>query len=206
MTPQALADAVAAGAARLKGAAVTGMSGPRAEARVKGAEGIAGLKKRLVSRTTGENEHTQLFGLDRRPRPASMRQRILIGLRRSAPFSSLQRRIIFFNLIGLAVLVFGVLYLNQFRTGLIEQRFQSLSVEGQIIAVTIAESAATFTDGEIVSALERPGLDPDRASSILTSLSRPARVRARLYDTDLRLIADTRSAASGLSTISRTRS
>ncbi|MEL6336089.1 MAG: stimulus-sensing domain-containing protein, partial [Pseudomonadota bacterium] len=89
-------------------------------------------------------------------------------------------------------------------TGLIEQRFQSLSVEGQIIAVTIAESAATFTDGEVVSALERPGLDPDRASGILTSLSRPARVRARLYDTDLRLIADTRSAASGLSTISRT--
>ncbi|MEL6197659.1 MAG: sensor histidine kinase [Pseudomonadota bacterium] len=162
------------------------------------------MEKRVVARATSPQSQTQLFGLDRRPRPASMRQRIVIGLRRSAPFSSLQRRIISFNLLGLAVLVFGVLYLNQFRTGLIEQRFQSLSVEGQIIAVTIAESAGTFTEGEVVSALDRPSLDIDRASSILTSLTRPARVRARLYDTDLRLVADTRSAISGVSTITRT--
>ncbi|MEM9781538.1 MAG: sensor histidine kinase [Pseudomonadota bacterium] len=142
-----------------------------------------------------------LLGLDRRPRPSTTRQRILIGLRRSAPFSSLQRRIIFFNLIGLAVLVFGVLYLNQFRSGLIEQRFQSLSVEGEIIAVTIAESAGDYREGEVVPATERPELDSERATTILSSLTRPARVRARLYDTDLRLVADTRSTAAGASSI-----
>ncbi|MEM6489037.1 MAG: stimulus-sensing domain-containing protein, partial [Pseudomonadota bacterium] len=142
-----------------------------------------------------------LFGLDRRPRPSSMRQRILIGLRRSAPFSSLQRRIIFFNLIGLAVLVFGVLYLNQFRSGLIEQRFQSLSVEGEIIALTIAEAAGEFREEEVIGALTRPELDTEAAGKILASLTRPARVRARLYDTDLRLILDTRATPAGASTI-----
>ena len=55
-----------------------------------------------------------------------MRARIIRGLKQSAPFSSLQRRIIFFNLIGLAILVIGVMYLNQFRSGLIELRVQAL--------------------------------------------------------------------------------
>ena len=81
-------------------------------------------------------------GLDTRARPASMRTRIIQGLKRSAPFSSLQRRIIFFNLIGLAILVMGVMYLNQFRSGLIEMRVQALRTQGEIIAITIAESSA----------------------------------------------------------------
>ncbi|MEO1456105.1 MAG: sensor histidine kinase [Pseudomonadota bacterium] len=126
-----------------------------------------------------------------------MRERIIIGLRRSAPFSSLQRRIIFFNLIGLAILVFGVLYLNQFRTGLIEQRISSLAVEGEIIAITIAESAGMYDDGEIVPAEARPSLDRGLAQVILNRLSRPTGTRARLYDASLRLISDTRDSATG---------
>jgi two-component system sensor histidine kinase ChvG len=35
-------------------------------------------------------------------------------------FSSLTRRIVVLNLIGLAILVSGILYLNQFRAGLID--------------------------------------------------------------------------------------
>ncbi|MEM8759296.1 MAG: stimulus-sensing domain-containing protein [Pseudomonadota bacterium] len=140
---------------------------------------------------------TDFFSLDARPRPASGRERILMGLRRSAPFSSLQRRIIFFNLLGLAVLVFGVLYLNQFRTGLIEQRVRSLAIEGQIIAFTIAESAGDYGEDMPASALERPSLDHDLASVILNRLAQPTRTRARLYDTDLELVTDTRQDASG---------
>ena len=59
-----------------------------------------------------------------------MRMRIIRGLKQSAPFSSLQRRIIFFNLIGLALLVMGVMYLNQFRSGLIEMRVGALRTQG----------------------------------------------------------------------------
>ena len=45
-------------------------------------------------------------------------------------FSSLTRRIVFLNLTGLVALVIGVLYLTQFRAGLIEARAQSLQVQG----------------------------------------------------------------------------
>ena len=41
-------------------------------------------------------------------------------------FSSLTRRIVVLNLIGLAILVSGILYLNQFRAGLIDAKVQSL--------------------------------------------------------------------------------
>ncbi len=127
------------------------------------------------------------IGLDARPRPASARQRITEGLKRSAPFSSLQRRIIFFNLIGLALLVTGVMYLNQFRSGLIEMRVQALRTQGEMIAITIAETAALGPG--------QAGYDPARANLVLNRLAQPTGVRARLYDRQLRLTGDTRDLA-----------
>ena len=56
-------------------------------------------------------------------------------------FSSLTRRIIFLNVTGLLALVVGILYLSQFRAGLIDARVQSLLVQGEIIAAPIAASA-----------------------------------------------------------------
>ncbi|WP_300424478.1 sensor N-terminal transmembrane domain-containing protein, partial [uncultured Hyphomonas sp.] len=61
-------------------------------------------------------------------------------------FSSLTRRILFLNLAGLVVLVLGILYLNQFRDGLIEARVESLMTQGEIIAAAIAASATVETD------------------------------------------------------------
>jgi two-component system sensor histidine kinase ChvG len=116
-----------------------------------------------------------------------MRARIIQGLKQSAPFSSLQRRIIFFNLIGLAILVMGVMYLNQFRSGLIEMRVQALRTQGEIIAITIAESSAIGPG--------RPDYDPVRANVVLNRLAQPTGVRARLYDRQLRLTGDTRNLA-----------
>ena len=49
-------------------------------------------------------------------------------------FSSLTRRIVFLNLAGLCALLFGVMYLSQFRAGLIDARVQSLLVQSEIIA------------------------------------------------------------------------
>ncbi len=48
--------------------------------------------------------------------------------------SPLARKIITFNLLALAVLVGGVLYLNQFREGLVEQRERSLVTEARLIS------------------------------------------------------------------------
>ncbi|MDQ7080935.1 MAG: sensor histidine kinase [Paracoccaceae bacterium] len=57
--------------------------------------------------------------------------------------SPLARKIITFNLLALVVLVGGVLYLNQFREGLVEQRKKSLVVEAQLIARVVAAEAPT---------------------------------------------------------------
>ncbi|MGB8109901.1 MAG: sensor N-terminal transmembrane domain-containing protein, partial [Pseudolabrys sp.] len=61
-------------------------------------------------------------------------------------FSSLTRRIVFLNLAGLVALVTGVLYLSQFRAGLIDARVQSLLTQSEIIAGAIAASATVETD------------------------------------------------------------
>ena len=62
-------------------------------------------------------------------------------------FSSLTRRIVSLNVAGLVALVVGMLYLSQFRAGLIDARVQSLVVQGEIIAGAIAASATADTYG-----------------------------------------------------------
>ncbi len=60
--------------------------------------------------------------------------KLVVGIRRFLDitiFSSLTRRIIVLNLAGLLVLVVGILYLNQWRAGLIDARVQSLRVQGE---------------------------------------------------------------------------
>src|SRR6516225_4698912 len=69
----------------------------------------------------------------------------------SQSFSSLTRRIIFLNVTGLLALVIGILYLSQFRAGLIEARVQSLLVQGDNLAVFIAASATVDTNTITVS-------------------------------------------------------
>src|SRR5262245_19172209 len=61
-------------------------------------------------------------------------------------FSGLTRRIVVLNLAGLVVLLVGMLFLNQFRAGLIDARVQSLLVQGEIIAAAIASSATVETN------------------------------------------------------------
>jgi two-component system sensor histidine kinase ChvG len=125
-------------------------------------------------------------------------------------FSSLARRIIVLNLAGLAVLVIGILFLNQWRTGLIEARVQSLRVQGEIIAAAIAASATVDSDvitvnpdrlielqgSEVVSPLSffDPSLEfpvnPERVAPLLRNLVTPTRTRARIYDQQGLLILD----------------
>jgi two-component system, OmpR family, sensor histidine kinase ChvG len=125
-------------------------------------------------------------------------------------FSSLARRIIVLNLAGLAVLVFGILFLNQWRTGLIEARVQSLRVQGEIIAAAIAGSATVDSDVIQVDpdrlldvqgnspvsplsffdpTLEFP-INPERVAPLLRNLVTPTRTRARIYDQQGLLILD----------------
>jgi two-component system sensor histidine kinase ChvG len=61
------------------------------------------------------------------------------------------------NLAGLVALVASILYLSQFRAGLIDARAQSLLVQGEIIAGAIAASATVETNTITI--------DPDRCST-----------------------------------------
>jgi two-component system sensor histidine kinase ChvG len=123
-------------------------------------------------------------------------------------FSSLTRRIVILNLIGLAILVSGILYLNQFRAGLIDAKVQSLLTQGEIIAGALAASAGVDTDqvqldpekllesepGSSSGPTDDDGLgftiDPERAAPILRRLVKPTGSRARIYGRDGALILD----------------
>ncbi|HYB05579.1 MAG TPA: sensor histidine kinase [Methyloceanibacter sp.] len=122
-------------------------------------------------------------------------------------FSSLTRRIVVLNLIGLAILVSGILYLNQFRAGLIDAKVQSLLTQGEIIAGALAASAGVDTDQVQIDPeklLEsEPGtstsgdddnldftIDPERAAPILRRLVKPTGSRARIYGRDGALVLD----------------
>jgi len=127
-------------------------------------------------------------------------------------FSSLTRRIVSLNIAGLLALVASILYLSQFRAGLIDARAQSLLVQAEIIAGAIAASATVETNtitidpdrladlktGETVSAPdELSGLDfpinPERVAPVLRRLISPTKTRARIYDRDGSLLLDSRN-------------
>jgi two-component system sensor histidine kinase ChvG len=126
--------------------------------------------------------------------------------------SSLTRRIILLNVTGLFALVIGILYLSQFRAGLIEARIQSLLVQGEIIAAAIAASSTADPDNitidperlldlqagesydpeETLSGLDFP-INPERVAPVLRFLVSPTNTRARIYDRDGSLILDSRA-------------
>lgn len=128
-------------------------------------------------------------------------------------FSSLTRRIVSLNLLGLIALVTGILYLSQFRAGLIDARAQSLSVQAEIIAGAIAASATVDSNAitvdpdrlsdlktgesygpndEALSGLDFP-INPERVAPVLRRLISPTKTRARIYDRDGVLLLDSRS-------------
>ena len=95
--------------------------------------------------------------------------------------SRLGRAIVIVNFVGLLILVIGALVLNEISRGLIQTRLQSLTAQGELIANVIAEK----TRGE-----PSPALDPEGALLAFQRTFVPQGQRARLYDIDGNLIAD----------------
>jgi two-component system sensor histidine kinase ChvG len=150
------------------------------------------------------------------PAPRGVR-RFVLALRRawqfsvSQSFSSLTRRIIFLNVTGLLALVIGILYLSQFRAGLIDARVRSLLVQGDLISEAIAALATAESDtitldperllelqpGDSYDPSEESGLDfpinPERVAPWLRRLVAPTYTRARIYGHDGGLILDSRN-------------
>ncbi len=159
----------------------------------------------------------ELDDLEGRPPPRHVRSywtypfKLIRRIFGNAVFSSLTRRILFFNLVALVVLVAGILYLNQFREGLIDARVESLLTQGEIIAGAISASASVDTNsitidpekllelqaGQSITPLPNDEdldfpINPERVAPVLRRLISPTRTRARIYDTDANLLLDSR--------------
>ncbi len=127
--------------------------------------------------------------------------------------SSLTRRIVVLNLGGLVVLMIGFLLLNQFRADIIAAREQSLTTQADIIAAAVAASAGVDTDAITIDPDKllqlAPGqsaspsssdeeaiqfsINPERVGPVLHRLITPTHTRARIYDSDGRLLLDSQS-------------
>ncbi len=165
------------------------------------------LKK--TPETVSDSDHAEDRGSERRHRihPLTIVRRIF----GNAVFSSLTRRILFFNVAATVVLVGGILYLNQFREGLIDARVESLLTQGEIIAGAISASASVDTNSITInpekllelqagqSITPAPNdedlsfpINPERVAPVLRRLISPTRTRARLFDADANLLLDSR--------------
>jgi two-component system sensor histidine kinase ChvG len=122
---------------------------------------------------------------------------------------TLLRRIMFANLIGLAVVLSGVNYLAQYRAGMIEAQGDGLKLQGEAFASLIAfnatrelgtgriilnpdmlpetEGAHKLLRDEDFAAMQL-SIRPERVAPLFTRL--PDTTRARLYGTDGVLIVD----------------
>jgi two-component system, OmpR family, sensor histidine kinase ChvG len=162
-----------------------------------------------------ETEKTATIRARRARTALPLVSRLTVPLRRFLGhhvFSSLTRRILILNLAALGVLVVGILYLNQFREGLIDARVESLMTQGEIIAAAIAASATVETDAitidpekllelqagqslaprsDQLESLDFP-INPERVAPLLRRLISPTLTRARIYDRDANLLLDSR--------------
>jgi two-component system sensor histidine kinase ChvG len=89
------------------------------------------------------------------------------------------------NLLSLLILFVGALLLNEWQRGLIESRQETLAAQAELLVRVLGEPQIGVTRGEPI-----PSLDPIEASRWLRDNFIPAGQRARLFDVDGILVAD----------------
>ena len=106
--------------------------------------------------------------------------------RRARAFSPLTRRILAVNVLALAILVAGILYLGEYRRSLIETKLDSLRIQAELFAAAIGEGAVVPDRG--------PGRDLHReiVRQMVRRLVESTDNRARLFAVDGSLLADSR--------------
>ena len=112
--------------------------------------------------------------------PSLLRRRRSVS-RRGSP---LTRRILLLNIIPVALLTLGAVYLSDYEEELIDAELASLAVQGEMVAAGIAEVAVNGGEATVNR------LDADAAGQLLTRLVHPTGVRARLFGEAGDLIAD----------------
>jgi two-component system, OmpR family, sensor histidine kinase ChvG len=100
--------------------------------------------------------------------------------------SPLTRRILAVNVLALALLGIGLLFLGEYESSLIDTELQALKTQGEIFAAALGEGAV------IDSVAEGEELIPELGRQMMRRLVEPTRTRARLFDAAGNLLADSR--------------
>src|SRR5689334_2743133 len=100
--------------------------------------------------------------------------------------SPLTRRILAVNVLALALLAGGFLYLGKYQASLIGQQIEAIKTQGEVFAAAHGEGAI------LDSADEGEVLLPDLARQMMRRLVEPTHTRARLFDVRGDIIADSR--------------
>ncbi len=111
------------------------------------------------------------------------------GWKRNRPLSPITRRILAINILALVVLFAGMLFLDNYRRGLIAAELAALQTQTELIAAALGESAA---DPELPAG---EALNPRIAQQMIRRLVEPTGTRARLFGIDGSLLADSRMLA-----------
>ena len=115
-------------------------------------------------------------------RASAVKRIKIIPIKRS--FSPLMVRIMAVNVVALAILVTGLLYLNQFRDDLINSRVANMKKQAVIISGALGESA--------ILGPEATTIEQDIAEQIIGRLVTPTNNRARLFTRSYDLLVDSR--------------
>ncbi|HWG80515.1 MAG TPA: stimulus-sensing domain-containing protein [Stellaceae bacterium] len=106
--------------------------------------------------------------------------------RRRPRLSPLTRRILAVNVLALGLLGLGLLYLGEYEQSLVAAQLDALRTQGQIFAAALGEGAVIDSLGEGET------LIPELGRQMMRRLVEPTHTRARLFDSEGKLIADSR--------------
>jgi len=104
--------------------------------------------------------------------------------RRRGRLSPLTRRILAVNVLAIAIPIAGLLYLDEYRNDMVAAELEALRTEGELIA------GALGTSGVVVGPFGEERLLPETTRVTVRRLVQTAEKRARLFDRDGALLAD----------------
>lgn len=103
---------------------------------------------------------------------------------RRRPTASLTARILAINVMALAILAAGILYVDQYQQDLYDAKIDSLMREGTLIAGAVGESVGRHPE------TNETWIDPTLAAPLMQRLSIPSDLRVRLFNAQGLLIVD----------------
>ena len=136
-----------------------------------------------VTATTDRRDAAAGAGLRPKTRTPAMR-RLRFRLRVRWRLSPLTRRVLTVNVLTLALLGVGVLYLGEYQDSLVTANIESLKTQAEIFAAALGEGAVDQQRASFK-------LDPQLAREMMRRLVEPTKTRARLFDEQGKLVADT---------------